>query len=209
MLFAGAGGLAAQLFDDIETMKLENVAFWSEVESSNTFIKNSYDILSTDQEVINYFNTVSKSFVICVGDRAQRKTMAARFIALGGEPGAFISPFGNHSKYIRNIGAGSIILRDVDIEPDVSIGEGCLINKQCNLGHGSKVLSYCDIGPMVTISAESSVGENCMIGMGSIIIPRIKVGNNVIISAGSVVTKSLPDNSVVSGVPAKLRFKRN
>ena len=209
MLFAGAGGLAAQLFDDIESMNLKDIAFWSETESANTFITEKYQVLKTDQEVAHYFNTMTKKFVICMGERAHRKTMMVKFLELGGEPGTFVSPFGNHSKYIREIGAGTIILRDVDIEPDVSIGEGCLINKQSNFGHGCKVGNYCDIGPMVTVSAESSVGENCMIGMGSIIIPRVKIGNGVIISAGSVVTKNLPDHAVVSGVPAKLRFKRN
>ena len=32
----------------------------------------------------------------------------------------------------------------------------------------------------------------------------IKIGNNVIIGANSVVTKSIPDNSVVAGVPARI-----
>ena len=34
-------------------------------------------------------------------------------------------------------------------------------------------------------------------------MPGVTIGNNCIIAAGSVVTKNIPDNSVVGGVPAK------
>lgn len=39
---------------------------------------------------------------------------------------------------------------------------------------------------------------------GSIIIGNVKIGNNVMIGTGAVVTKEVPDNSVVVGVPAKI-----
>ena len=44
----------------------------------------------------------------------------------------------------------------------------------------------------------------CKIGSGSIVLPHVKIGNNVIVGAGSVVTKDIPDNSMVVGVPAKV-----
>ena len=49
-----------------------------------------------------------------------------------------------------------------------------------------------------------NVGNNCFIGARSIIMPNIKIGNNVVVAAGSVVTKSIPDNVVVGGNPAKI-----
>lgn len=42
------------------------------------------------------------------------------------------------------------------------------------------------------------------IGSNSLIMPGVTVGNNVIIAAGSIVTKSVPDNVVVGGNPAKI-----
>lgn len=48
------------------------------------------------------------------------------------------------------------------------------------------------------------VGNNVYIGNSSIILPGVNIGNNVVIGAGSVVTKSLPDNGVYAGNPAKL-----
>lgn len=39
---------------------------------------------------------------------------------------------------------------------------------------------------------------------GAIVLPNVQIGNNVIIGAGSVVCKSIPDNSVAVGNPAKV-----
>lgn len=46
--------------------------------------------------------------------------------------------------------------------------------------------------------------DNVFIGSNSIILPNIKIGSNVIIGAGSVITKDIPDNSVVAGNPARI-----
>ena len=36
------------------------------------------------------------------------------------------------------------------------------------------------------------------------ILPGVTIGNNVIVAAGAVVTKDVPDNVIVGGVPAKV-----
>ena len=41
------------------------------------------------------------------------------------------------------------------------------------------------------------------IGAGTIVLPGVEIGNRVVIGAGSVITKSIPENSVVVGNPAK------
>lgn len=47
------------------------------------------------------------------------------------------------------------------------------------------------------------VGNNISIGMNTVILPGITIGDNVIIGACSVVTKDVPSNSIVVGIPAK------
>jgi acetyltransferase-like isoleucine patch superfamily enzyme len=49
-----------------------------------------------------------------------------------------------------------------------------------------------------------SVGHNCWIGYGACILRGVKVGNNCVIGTNSVVTKDVPDNAVIGGVPAKV-----
>lgn len=48
------------------------------------------------------------------------------------------------------------------------------------------------------------VGNNVYIGNCAMIMPGVTIGNDVIIGAGSVVTKSIPDRTIVGGNPAKI-----
>jgi len=51
--------------------------------------------------------------------------------------------------------------------------------------------------------------EDCWIGAGAIIYPNITIGARSIVGAGAVVTKDVPPNTVVVGVPAKVIRKLN
>lgn len=48
-----------------------------------------------------------------------------------------------------------------------------------------------------------NVGNNVFIGMNVTIMPGVTIGDNVIIGTSSVVTKDIPSNTIVAGVPAK------
>lgn len=47
------------------------------------------------------------------------------------------------------------------------------------------------------------IRRKAWIGAGAIILPGVTVGENAIVAAGAVVTKNVPDNTIVAGVPAK------
>ncbi|MFP7478914.1 acyltransferase [Terribacillus saccharophilus] len=47
------------------------------------------------------------------------------------------------------------------------------------------------------------IGNNVFIGANSTILPNVNIGNNVVIGAGSVVSRDVPENTVVAGNPAK------
>ena len=53
-------------------------------------------------------------------------------------------------------------------------------------------------------TGEITIGDNVFIGTKSTILYNVKIGNNVIIGAGSIVTKDIPDGTVVAGAPCRL-----
>ena len=52
------------------------------------------------------------------------------------------------------------------------------------------------------------IGDNCYISTGATILAPIVIGDNVTVAAGAVVTKDVPDNCVVGGIPAKILKKK-
>ena len=47
------------------------------------------------------------------------------------------------------------------------------------------------------------IGSDVWIGGNATILPGVTIGNNVVVAAGAVVTKDVPDNTLMAGVPAK------
>ena len=54
------------------------------------------------------------------------------------------------------------------------------------------------------LSKLGKVMDNVYIGCNSTILSNVRIGPNAIVAAGSVVTKDVPPNSIVAGVPAKV-----
>ncbi|MCX7920937.1 MAG: serine O-acetyltransferase [Clostridia bacterium] len=83
----------------------------------------------------------------------------------------------------------------------------------CIVVNGSAVIgSNCNISHGVTLGQSNrgkykgypTLGNNVYIGPGAKVIGGLNIGNNVAIGANSVVTKDIPDNAVVVGIPGKV-----
>ena len=85
------------------------------------------------------------------------------------------------------------------------MGDGCLIGHQvviATLNHDLKASARASMIP-----AAVKLGKNVWVGAHATILPGVTVGDNAVIAAGAVVTRDVPENAVVAGVPAKvIRF---
>ena len=83
----------------------------------------------------------------------------------------------------------------------ISIGDWCGFGEQCLiLAHDAQMDEFLDAGLMARVV----IHESCHIGSRAVILPGVEIGPRTIVGAGSVVTRSLPADSVCAGVPAKL-----
>ena len=57
--------------------------------------------------------------------------------------------------------------------------------------------------PGINIFGRIIIGNNVFIGSNTILLPGVRIGDNVVVAAGSIVSKDIPNNTVVAGVPAK------
>jgi serine O-acetyltransferase len=82
----------------------------------------------------------------------------------------------------------------------IVVNSRAIIGKNCNISNGVTI-AQANRGKR---KGTPTIGDNVYIGPGAKIIGNVKVGNGVAIGANCVVTKDIPDNAVVVGVPGKV-----
>jgi acetyltransferase-like isoleucine patch superfamily enzyme len=114
---------------------------------------------------------------------------------------------------------------------DIQIGDNCSLNPfgiiygygKVRLGNGVRIAAHTVIIPANhNVSDEAKpffesgvsgrgieISDNVWVGAGVVILDGVRIGRNCIIGAGSVVTKSVPDNTTVAGVPALAISRRS
>ncbi|WP_042147819.1 sugar O-acetyltransferase [Paucisalibacillus sp. EB02] len=84
----------------------------------------------------------------------------------------------------------------------ITVGNGSMIGMNvtiATLNHGLPLETRNTTSPSPVV-----IGENVWIGSNATILPGVTIGDNSVVAAGAVVTKDVPENTVVAGVPAKV-----
>lgn len=114
--------------------------------------------------------------------------------------------------------------KTIEIVSGISIGYSVKIGHSFYIGHFGGIIinsnavigNNCNISQGVTIGVSGYnekrgipiLGDEVYIGANAVVAGKIVIGNNVLIGACSMVKDSLPDNSVVMGVPAIIVSQR-
>ena len=110
-----------------------------------------------------------------------------------------------HRKGYTNINKNTVIEHNVSLDKlnrkGIHIGSGCLI------ASGTIILAHEHIFVKPDGSyymKDTYIGNNCFIGVRSMICPGVHIGNECVVGGGTIVTKDVPDNCMVVGVPGKI-----
>lgn len=110
--------------------------------------------------------------------------------------------------YGKNIHVGDDFLINyngviLDIVP-VTIGNNVMIGLNTLITTVGHPLSPAGRREKLGISEPITIGNDVWIGGNVTILPGVTIGDNVVVAAGAVVTKDVPSNCVVGGIPAKV-----
>ncbi len=97
------------------------------------------------------------------------------------------------------IGIGCVVIGPVNIGNNVLLAQNIVLS---GLNHGYENVDM-SIRDHPTSTEMIEIGDDSWIGANAVITAGVKMGKHSIVAAGSVVTKNIPDFTIVAGAPAK------
>jgi UDP-3-O-[3-hydroxymyristoyl] glucosamine N-acyltransferase len=168
-------------------------------------------VIENDVE-IGENTVVDHNVVIHTGTKIGNNCILRSNSSIGGQGYGFYTNCDGDLKNFPSLGG-------VVLEDNVEVGYGCaivkgtinntILRKNVKLDNLIHIAHDCIIGEGATVTAGVSfcgyviVGDNTRIAPQATVKQRIKIGSDVVVGLGAVVTKDVPDNSVVAGNPAK------
>ncbi|MFD2599074.1 sugar O-acetyltransferase [Sphingobacterium corticis] len=173
-------------------------------------LKNGETILSNDSQVHRMREAAfaTKKLLLQMNDTTDPNEMRILLSEITGaeidESVTIFTPlhinYGKHTKIGKNVFINfDCVFLDMG---GITIEDGVLIAPKVSLlseGHGILPEERQSLIPKPI-----HIKKNVWIGAGAIILQGVTIGENAVVAAGSVVSKDVPDNAVVGGIPAKL-----
>lgn len=161
-----------------------------------------------------YASTITWGKFLKLGDNVCLSGLGKKGIVLGNNVGigaysrviisTSINQLGEYIRIGNNVGIGEFAY--LGGAGGLTIGNDCIIGQYFSCHPENHHFS----DPTTPIRLQGTsrkgivIGKNCWIGSKVSILDGVKIGDNCVIAAGSVVTKSVPDNVLIGGVPAKI-----
>ena len=121
---------------------------------------------------------------------------------------------GDNAEIGNDVKIGSL----THIDYDVKIGDNTLIEGLVYIPPLSRIGRNVFIGPGAALTNDPyppsgkligvTIENNAIIGSKAVIKAGVTIGKNSVVAMGAVVTKDIPPDTVVAGVPAKLKYSR-
>jgi sugar O-acyltransferase (sialic acid O-acetyltransferase NeuD family) len=207
ILVYGSGGHALTILSAVELRGEHQVAAFVVDELSETTPESLYGVPVIALQDLSSQSSLPREFIAAIGDNVVRKEKTELMKSMGYRCVNVVHPFSTIGVGAK-LGKGVFISAAGVLDAEVELGDGVIVNVKAGIGHNTKVGAYTHISGSANIGAKCIIGERCFFAMAATLISDVDVGDNVFVGAGSVVTKSVPDNMLALGSPARLRNKK-
>lgn len=144
----------------------------------------------------------SAEYVIGIGTGTTRREIDLRLSETGREAATLVHPTASIGAD-STLGPGSIVCAGAMITTNVVLGRHVHVNLGSSIGHDCSLADYVTINPLVAVSGAVSLGPEVLLGTHSSILQGLQVGARAIVGAAACVTRDVPTDVTVKGIPAR------
>ncbi len=199
-----AGGFGGVTHGLAETLN-ETGHIWEDI----LFIEDDPQKACAEKKIVLFddfkkqYSPEKAEIVIAAGEPRTREILFDKVKKEGYHLPNMIHPWAECRKTVT-LGEGNIILAFAYVSASgVTIGNNNIIMPYAQVSHDNRIGSHCVITSSVNLSGTTIMKDRAYIGTGAKLREGITVGADAIVGMGAVVTKSVDDESVVMGMPAK------
>ena len=195
IILIGGGGHCKSCIDVIEQEGIYEIVGIVDVKEKVGTKILGYSVMGTDDDLENLSNEYDY-FLITLGQIKSadlRIKLFNKIKDLGKDLPVIISPRAYVSKHAE-VEEGTIILHDVVVNAEVSIGKNCIINTKSLIEHDTQIGNHCHVSTAAVVNGECKVGNEVFIGSNATVFHSITVADKVTVGAGSVVKDNLITN---------------
>lgn len=169
-------------------------------------VDHGYKILGSFDDLFSRKSLQGLNFLLTMGDSKIRTELSKKIISKGGLVPTLIHPTSIISKFAKISDVGVYISAFSFVQADSSVGDNTVVLSHVNISHTTHIGKGCFLAGGSIIGAYTNMEDDVFIGQGALSISGkvATIGHGAYVGARSLLTKNVPPNTVVAGIPAKV-----
>lgn len=209
VVIIGASGFGRECLDVLEAMisadeRIEIVGILDDSPADVNLARLKERDISYLGTVDNYLKSASPEiqFLVGIGNPQIRESIAEKLEVAGLHAFTAVHPSSIIGSQVK-INYGAVVCAGAIISTNVLIGRHVHLNPGVIVGHDSILEDFVSVNPGAVISGDVKISSGALIGASALVLQQLSVGSDSTIGAGAVVTKNVPSEVIVKGIPGR------